>query len=61
MKRISAPIALQRFIGGMGGVNSISVGEGCVIIEYDKTEIGGGMLYKLAVENVEKLGYKILG
>ena len=54
-------LALQRFIGGMDGVNSINIGKGCVTIEYDETRIGGGVLYKLAVENVEKLGYKILG
>jgi copper chaperone CopZ len=53
-------LALQRFIGGMEGVNSIGIDSGNVVIEYDEKIISGGLLYKVAVENVRKLGYKVL-
>lgn len=53
-------LALQRFIGGMDGVSSIGIEKGCIVIEYDEKMISGGFLYKLAVENVLKLGYKII-
>ncbi len=53
-------LALQRFIGGMDGVNSIGIDKGCVVIEYDEKTISGGLLYKIAVDNVKKLGYRII-
>ncbi len=52
-------MALRRFIGKMDGIDSIDVGEGQVIINFDEDKMKEDFLRKLTNESMEKLGYKI--
>ncbi len=52
-------IARRRFIGKMDGIDSIDVGEGQVIINFDEDKMKKDFLRKLTNESMEKLGYKI--
>ena len=52
-------MALRRFIGKMDGVDSIDVGDGQVIINFDEDTMDEDFLRKLTNESMEKLGYKI--
>lgn len=52
-------MALRRFIGKMDGVDSIDVGDGQVIINFDEATMDENFLRKLTNESMEKLGYKV--
>jgi copper chaperone CopZ len=52
-------IALRRFIGGMDGVESISVERGRIAVRFDEDAIGEEKLSKITKESIEKLGYRI--
>jgi hypothetical protein len=52
-------MARRRFIGKIDGIDSIDVGEGQVIINFDEDKMKEDFLQKLTNESMEKLGYKI--
>ena len=55
--------ALERFVGKMGGVHSVSVGEDhSAVIEYDPAalEFDEEKFRQIVRDNIERLGFRIL-
>jgi copper chaperone CopZ len=52
-------LALRRFIGKMKGVDSVSVEEGKIVINFDGSKIKKEDLFKISRDSIEKLGYSI--
>ena len=52
-------LALRRFIGGMDGVNDVSVENGAVAVDFDERKIAEEQVRKLARDSIEKLGYRV--
>ena len=57
---VSCSMALRKFIGKMGGVDSIDVENGKVVINFDDDKITEENLRKITNDSLEKLGYKTL-
>jgi copper chaperone CopZ len=51
--------ALRRFIGGLNGVNSVSVEHGMVSVDYDEDRTKGVDVPQVAKESIERLGYRL--
>jgi len=52
-------LALRRFIGGMDGVQSITVQNGMIEIDYDSSKIAEETLRRISKDSIEKLGYTL--
>ena len=52
-------LALRRFIGGMEGVESITVQNGMIEIGYDSSKIAEDTLRRISKDSIEKLGYTL--
>ena len=52
-------LALRRFIGGLGGVDSIDVEQGRIAVSFDENEIDLEKLSKIAKDSIRKLGYDV--
>jgi len=52
-------LALMHFIGKMKGVGSVTAEDGRVVLSFDEAEIEEKTLLKIAVDNIEKMGYKV--
>ncbi len=52
-------LALRRFVGGMDGVESVDVQQGKIAVKFDEHEITEERLKKIAMENIERLGYRL--
>jgi len=50
--------ALRRFIGGLDGVNSVSVENDRVAVDYDEDRTKGVDVPQVAKESIERLGYR---
>jgi copper chaperone CopZ len=53
-------MALRKFIGSEHGVESVEVADGKVAIEFNPAEISIEVITRLAKDNIEKLGYRVL-
>ena len=51
--------ALRRFIGGMDGVNTVSVENGMVVVDYDGGRTKGVDVQQVAKDSIERLGYRV--
>jgi len=54
-------LALRRFIGGMEGVESISVENTGIAIDFDEKKMPEDDLRQIALDSMEKLGYRVSG
>ena len=54
-------MALRRFIGSMKGVASVEVEDGKVSVQFDPSVTDEATVSRIVKDNVERLGYKILG
>jgi copper chaperone CopZ len=53
-------LALRRFVGNMDGVESVDVENGKIVIDFDEAKIPEDRVKTIAVDSVEKLGYKLI-
>lgn len=53
-------LALRRFLTGIEGVESIEVEDRCIVVEFDRERIDDGTLAKIARDNLEKLGHRLI-
>jgi copper chaperone CopZ len=51
--------ALRRFIGGMDGVNAVSVEQGMVAVDYDESKTNNLDVRQVAKDSIERLGYRV--
>jgi copper chaperone CopZ len=51
--------ALRRFIGGMEGVNSVTVENGMVAVDYDESRTKDIDVRQVARDSIERLGYRV--
>ena len=56
---LECSIALKRFIGGIGGVESVEVGKDSISIRIDETKAGEDGIRKIARDSIERLGFRI--
>lgn len=54
-------LALRRFVGNMDGVESIDVEEGKIAIVFDGAKITAEKLFLISRDNLERLGYRLIG
>ncbi len=52
-------MALRRFIGGMDGVESISVESGNIAVRFDEAKVGEEKVSKITRDSIERLGYRL--
>jgi len=52
-------LALRRFIGGMDGINSVTVEVGSVAVEFDEETISSDRVRQLVRDSMDRLGYGV--
>jgi copper chaperone CopZ len=51
--------ALRRFIGGVDGVNAVTVERGMVAVDYDESKTKDLDIRQVAKDSIERLGYRV--